>query len=82
MVAPLLENKKDFLIKQQRKRLKNIQRSINGKTVTVSHPPATVRQYNTLIVILLMKMRNRKMKKETDLQVTKERNAGLDLWLL
>ena len=82
MVALLLENKKDFLIKQQRKRLKTIQRSINEKTVTVSHPRATVRQCNTLIVVLLLKMRNRKMKKETSVQVIKERNAHLDLRLL
>ena len=82
MVAPLLENKKDFLIKQQRKRLKNIQRSINGKIVTVSHPRATVRQCNTLIVVLLLKMWNQKMKKETNAQAIKEQNAHLDLWLL
>ena len=82
MVAPLFENKKDFLIKQQRKRLKNIQRSINGKTVTVSHPRATMRQCNTLIVVLLLKIRNRKMKKETNVQAIKERNAYPDLWLL
>ena len=61
MVAPLLENKKDFLTKQLKKRLKNIQRLINGKIVTMSHPRATVRQWNTLIVVLLLKMRNRKM---------------------
>ena len=76
MVAPILENKK-----ASRKRLKNIQSSIIKKTVTVRYPRATVRQCNILIVVLLLKMRNRKMKKETNVQVFKERNAHLDLRL-
>ena len=80
--SPLRKPKSFFLIKQQRKRLKNIQRAINGKIVTVSHPRGTVRQHNTFIVVLLLKMQNRKMKKETNVQIIKKRNAHLDLWLL
>ena len=80
--SPPRKQKNFFLIKQQRKRLKNIQRTINGKIVTVSHPRGTVRQNNTLIVVLLLKIQNRKMKKETDAQIIKKRNAHQDLWLL
>ena len=82
MVAPLLKNKKGFLTNKKTKRLKNIRRSINGKTVTVSHPRATVRQYNTLIVVLFLKMWNWKMNKETNAQVIKGRNAHINLWFL
>ena len=40
--APLFKSEEGFLMKQKGKGLKNIQRSINGKTVNVSHPRANV----------------------------------------
>ena len=68
------QKRKRFFNKRKKKKDNKYQRSVNGKTMTVSHPRATVRRYNTLIVILFLKMRDRKMKKETNAQVTKEQS--------
>ena len=71
MVAPLLENKKDFLIKQQRKRLKNTQRSINSDRESSSSDGETMQHFDSGPIIENAESENEERNKRPGSQRTK-----------